>query len=64
MKMYAEDFAALTSPEINDTIDQHFAPHTAKFLKEQWALVAVAFVARKTLYVENADLLEPRSFCD
>ena len=33
---YAEDFASLTTPEINREIDDHFHEDTARFLKASW----------------------------
>lgn len=44
-KLFAEDFAEQTSPEINAAIDREFSSKTAQFMKEQWALVEMEFMA-------------------
>lgn len=36
---YASDFADQTSKAISDTIDAHFAPDAAKYVKQQWGVI-------------------------
>lgn len=42
---YAENFEEQTTKEINDAIDQNFAPHTATYLKQQWAMRELMIMA-------------------
>jgi hypothetical protein len=43
--VFADDFAAQTSPEINDEINNRFGPKTARYLKEYWGSIQLVQMA-------------------
>jgi hypothetical protein len=61
---YAQDFATLTSQEINDELDRNFEPMTAKFVKENWADIQMVEMAQTNGFVIARDVLSYASIVD
>ena len=63
-RIYASDFAAQTSADINAAIDRAFHPKTAAFLKETWAKMQLAELASTNGWVIAQDTMAIISIVD
>lgn len=57
-KSYSEDFATVTSPDINAQLDQNFHPDVAKYLKEYWAGIQMKEMADQLAFQIANDVMD------
>lgn len=61
---YADDFASMTSPEINAEIDRRFNPPMARYLKEYWANIRFLEMTYASQMIVTRDVLSMVSIVD